>query len=526
MIPDPGTGRTIEHRSDGNRSAGRRTSPTRHPRSSRSASRLRHVAGRARDGPVRPENSRWLWSGPARPPKVSEQAGRIGEHTARSVGSTPAAWWSPGPGPCSRRAALPAVCAAKRASATAARVPSRFVCDLDVEHGCRQRRRRTRRQAAGSTLAAASDESPQRPDKVSSRSSHGVSRLMPPAPNRIVRGSISSSAISTSSGSHCVPLPSSSSRNDLRRAERTPVRPSPDIASIESATATTRAERRNRLSDEAVRVAASVPALVVVADDRPYRLEQRERRQHPVADHGVRLHHLRSSAVSAAGFSRMLSGMPILPTSWRTAPSSSAARSDAVRSVPPPDLERQTCETFGVTLHARRHEPRSRWRAHSRLSAQAAARAARLREHEPVDRRPRPSGADSAALNGFVMKPGGAAIERLLQVRLVGRPGHRDDRQARPASVQRVDQLEPGDASRHVDVGQDDGNVFALDQPHRLLGRGGDDNAVPCLGEDPCDQLPDCRLVIDDQHTLASLAVLEVRSKSHNLSSSTEPRES
>ena len=73
-----------------------------------------------------------------------------------------------------------------------------------------------------------------------------------------------------------------------------------------------------------VRIAGAVPALVAAPHDRAHLGEPVDRLEDPLAELGVHLDDLALFfRVSGPGLSRMLVGIPILPMSWKSAPSSS-----------------------------------------------------------------------------------------------------------------------------------------------------------------------------------------------------------
>ena len=208
---------------------------------------------------------------------------------------------------------------------------------------------------------------------------HRVSRLMPLGPKR--------SRPPSSGRGRCRRARDPTGCRGRARARARPRRSLERAAGTGAGRTSPRSSRRRRRSapaavspspDEAVGVAVAVPALVVVAHDRSYR--------RPSSASGASIRSpitgcasitFRSSAVSGPGFIRMLSGMPILPTSWRTAPSSSASSSGVGQSdCRWPISSASAGQTLRVALHARRRGPRSHSRARLPRSARASARAA------------------------------------------------------------------------------------------------------------------------------------------------------
>jgi hypothetical protein len=133
-----------------------------------------------------------------------------------------------------------------------------------------------------------------------------------------------------------------------------------------------------------------------------------------------------------------------------------------------PDLERERSQTFRVPLHAAVADldgvgEHARHRRSEEPLAQLD-----LRQQASVDRR-FDLAVELDRLERLGDETGGTAVQRLSQVRLVDRAGDQDDRQAWPPRVERVDQLEPGDAARHVDVAEHECHVLTLEDPDRLL---------------------------------------------------------
>jgi hypothetical protein len=92
---------------------------------------------------------------------------------------------------------------------------------------------------------------------------------------------------------------------------------------------------------EPVWIARAVVALVAVPHDRPHFFEPVDRRDDLLAELGCVSTISRSSGVSGPGFERIVSGMPILPMSWKSAPSSSRFSDTPFEAELLSDLERE-----------------------------------------------------------------------------------------------------------------------------------------------------------------------------------------
>jgi hypothetical protein len=79
--------------------------------------------------------------------------------------------------------------------------------------------------------------------------------------------------------------------------------------------------------------------------------------------------------------------------------------------------------------------------------------------------------------------------------------GDHDDRWRSGQGRQLCQQSEPS-TSRHDEVGEDEVDRFRSQEVQRLLGRLGASDTVAGVGGDAGDQLPDCRVVVHDEHAV------------------------
>ena len=201
--------------------------------------------------------------------------------------------------------------------------------------------------------------------------------------------------------------------------------------------------------------------------------------------------------VERAGFSSTRSGMPILPTSWRIAPSRSVSISSGDEPEHLGDAHGQRGEPFAVAVQvgvARLDRVRERTRERGGEQALAQLLAAPRRALERVGDRVLELG----VREGLRDEAGRAARQRLAQ-RVVGAgAGDEDDRERRARRAYRFEQLEPGEA-RHDHVADDEVEVVVVEQRQRLLGALGTDDLVAGRLEDLDHELPDDVLVVDHE---------------------------
>ena len=143
------------------------------------------------------------------------------------------------------------------------------------------------------------------------------------------------------------------------------------------------------LAGEAVRVAAAVPALVLVADEHARTPARNSTgREDLLADDRVALDLARAPRRSSGPrLSRIASGTAILPMSWKTAPKRRSRSSRVVHPEPAADRLGVLDDRAGVVRRCRSPWPRARRRAPRRCPgrrARAARRASAERSAEPT----------------------------------------------------------------------------------------------------------------------------------------------
>ena len=185
-------------------------------------------------------------------------------------------------------------------------------------------------------------------------------------------------------------------------------------------------------SREAVRVAGAVPALVVVAHDRRAGASRSSGSSSVSPISGCVSTIARSSWSSGPGLSRTRSGIPILPMSWRIAPSRTVSISSRREPEQLRDPHRERGEPLAVAVQVRvARLDRVRERARERRREQPLAQlvAAPVRALERVGDR----GLEVGVRERLRDEAGRAARQRLAE-RLVGAgAGDEHDRAARPA---------------------------------------------------------------------------------------------
>ena len=302
----------------------------------------------------------------------------------------------------------------------------------------RRRPRRAGRRAPSDGCAGGACSSRRRPSRPSSklarvdqprtRSTISGSHCAPRWPVQLRRRSAPACAAGGRAGATTSPRPSRRPRRCARRA----------------------GSRRRR----AGRGSRAVPALVVVAHDRPRPASRSSGSSSLSPISGCVSMIRRSSSSSAAGFRSTRSGMPILPMSWRIAPRRIVSISSCGKLEQLGDADRERGEPLAVAVQVGvARLDRVRERARERRREQPLAQSSRLRGgalERVGDRRLQ------LGVGKRLGDEAGRATRQRLAQRVVG-AGARDEHhgQRGAARAHGLEQLEAGEA-RHDHVADDE----------------------------------------------------------------------